>query len=149
MTNRALSPIDALSRAERRRWRRLDRQVRRAHESEQLVLLGKLGAAAAEVSSITPSTLVASSPPVSQVELTIAGRRVVGRVPLTALADLHAARGAGPLRLAGAARYGPYWTLTFNGSRAPLVVLADAVWVSGQAGGAGCDEAGPVLQVAG
>ncbi len=54
-------------------------------------------------------------------------RRLVGRVSAEAEASLAEAIRSGPVRLVGAGRYGPYWTLNFQAAREVLIVLADRV----------------------
>jgi hypothetical protein len=61
------------------------------------------------------------------VECFVGGRRLVGRASDSAWASLEAAMARGPVQLGGAGRYGPFWTLTFEGRAGPLVVLANRV----------------------
>jgi hypothetical protein len=75
-----------------------------------------------------------SRPRAVPVELLVGGRRLVGRASEAALAGLGAAIARGPVRIGGAGRYGPFWTLTFEGHGRPLVVLADQVALLPSAG---------------
>jgi hypothetical protein len=110
-------------------------------------VLGALAATHAEVNAMSPADQ--PCPPVECVELTIGSRRLVGRISAAARAALHSAVESGKVQLGGAGRYGPYWTLTFEGRGAPLVVLADRLLLLGNAGGAAGPLAAPVQQLAG
>jgi hypothetical protein len=128
-------PLERLPRADRRRWRRLDRHAQQVLEAQQLALIRRLAHAGAEVQSVGP--VEGPQFPICAVEFTVGGRRLTARMPKTARVALHAALALGPVQLASAGRYGPYWTLTFAGRGAPLVVLVAQLSVSGPAGGAG------------
>jgi hypothetical protein len=148
MTVEALShPLDRLSRADRRRWRRLDRQARTVLDAQQLRRLRGLASDRATVEAV--SLLEVASPWVTLEELSIAGWRLVGRVPGRAAAALHAAVASGPMWLAAAGRYGPYWTLTFGGRRAPLAVLVSGLVVTRREGGLGGQVRWPELELLG
>jgi hypothetical protein len=140
-------PLERLSRADRRRWRRLDRRARQVLEAQQLALIRRLAVSGAEVESVGP--IDGSEWPACGVELTVGSRRLTGRMPKTARVALNAAVASGPVQLASAGRYGPYWTLTFAGRGAPLVVLMAHLSVSGPAGGAGDAASLPVEELVG
>jgi hypothetical protein len=72
--------------------------------------------------------------PVRAVELEVGERRLVGLVSAEAEASLAAAIRSGPVRLVGAGRYGPYWTLNFQAAREVLIVLADRLTLWAGAG---------------
>jgi len=149
-------PVEQLSRVERRRWLQQMRQAQRAHEADQLAILHGLAAELAELGSVSTTdqhqvqgvTSAAAGP----VEAVIGERHLIaGRVSRAAWATLEAAvgKGRGPVRLVGAGRYGPYWTLMFEAGLARLIVLADRV-VLIQRGTRGASETTPpVLQLAG
>jgi hypothetical protein len=140
-------PLEQLSRADRRRWRRLDRHARQVLEAQQLALIRGLALSGAGVESVGP--VEGPQFPICAVEFTIGGRRLTGRMPKTARVALQAALAFGPVQLASAGRYGPYWTLTFAGRGAPLVVLVAQLSVSGPAGGAGHATDRPVEELVG
>src|ERR1700722_13306553 len=128
-------PLEHLSRADRRRWRQEGRRVQQAYEASQLRVLRSLAATQSEVCCI--STIERSEPThlrAAAVELLVGGRRLVGRASAVAVASLEAAIARGPVRIGGAGRYGPFWTLTFEGPGRPLVVLADQVALLPSAG---------------
>jgi hypothetical protein len=146
MTAEALShPLDRLPRADRRRWRRLDRQARSVLDAQQLRRLRGLARDQARVDAV--STVEAASPWVIVQELCIDGWRLVGRVPGRAAAALEAAAEAGPMWLAAAGRYGPYWTLTFGGRGAPLALLVNGLVVTRREGGLGGQVGWPELEL--
>ena len=148
MTVEALShPLDRLSRADRRRWRRLDRQARTVLDTQQLRRLRGLANDRAGVDAI--SVLEVASPWVTVEELRIAGWRLVGRVPGRAVAALEATVASGPTWLTAAGRYGPYWTLTLGGRRAPLVVLVSGLVVMRREDGLGGHVRWPQLELLG
>jgi hypothetical protein len=140
-------PFEPLSRADRRRWRRLDRHAQQVLEAQRLALIRQLALSGAEVESIGP--VEGPQFPICAVEFTVGGRRLTGRMPKTARVALNAALAFGPVQLASAGRYGPYWTLTFAGPGAPLVVLVAQLSVSGPAGGAGHTADRPVEELVG
>jgi hypothetical protein len=126
-------PLDRLSRADRRRWRRLDREAQGVLDAQQLRRLRALAGSGFEVEFV--SLVDGGSPLVSVVELRIDQWRLVGRAPAQAGTAIRAALAAGPVRLAAAGRYGPYWTLTFAGRGAPLAVLVNGLVLSRRDGG--------------
>jgi hypothetical protein len=138
-------PLDRLSRSDRRRWRRLDRQAQAALDAQQLRRLQGLAGCRSRVESV--SALGDGSPWVRVVEVRIGRWRLVGRVPAGAAAVLEAALGAGPTLLTAAGRYGPYWTLGFGGP--PAVVLVDRLTVLPADGGASNAAHGPGLALVG
>jgi hypothetical protein len=83
------------------------------------------------------------------VELFVDGRRLVGRASVAAWASLEAAIARGPVQLDGAGRYGPFWTLTFEGRDGPLVVLANRVALLPSAGEVADRPRVPARQLAG
>ena len=148
MTSTAASdPLERLSRADRRRWRRLDRQAQQILDAQQLALIRRLAVSQAGVDSVAP--LESAQFPICWVEVAVGSRRLTGRMPKTARVALAAAVASGRVRLASAGRYGPYWTLTFTGRAAPLVVLMAQLSVSGPAGGAGDAADRPVEELVG
>jgi len=151
-------PLDCLSRVERYRWRKNARTAERAHEAEQLGDLRGLAVDRTEVHPVVaagPDRSLAgssfASPFAGAVEAIIGERRLVaGRVSRAAWATLMAAAtGPEPIRLVGAGRYGPYWTLIFEGPGARLVVLAHRLVLGRRATQGGSDASRPVLQLAG
>jgi hypothetical protein len=112
-----------------------------------LALIRRLAVSQAEVDSV--ALVDRPQLPICWVELTVGSRRLTGRMPKTARVALNAAVASGPVRLASAGRYGPYWTLTFAGRSAPLVVLMAQLSVSGPTGGAGDGADRPVKQLVG
>ncbi len=160
MTSDSLpDPLDRLSRVERYRWRRNARTAERAHEAEQLGALRVLAVDRTEVHPVVaagPGRSLAgssftASPSAGAVEAIIGERRLVaGRVSRAAWATLMAAAtGPEPVRLVGAGRYGPYWTLIFEGPGARLVVLANRLVLARRASQGGSDVSRPVLQLVG
>jgi hypothetical protein len=143
----ASDPLQRLYRADCRRWRRLDRHAQQVLDSQQLALIRRLAGSGAEVASIGP--VATPGFPICTVDLIVGSRRLTGRMPKTARVALDAAIASGPVRLASAGRYGPYWTLTFAGRGAPLVVLVARLSVSGLAGGAGDAADRPVEELVG
>jgi hypothetical protein len=129
-------PLDRLSRADRRRWRRLDRGAQHELDAQQLRRLQGLAASRAPVDAVAP--VESGSSWVTLLDLAVGSWRLVGRVPTRAGATLAAAVASGPVWLAAAGRYGPYWTLTFGGRGAPLALLVNRLVVSRKAeGGSG------------
>jgi hypothetical protein len=145
MTSQPLShPLDRLSRADRRRWRRLDAGARAELDGQQLRRLRRLAEERVTVDSV--HGLEASVAGVAVVELGISGWRLVGRVTAWAGSLLETAVATGSVRLTAAGRYGPYWTLSFAGEEAPLTLLVSQLIVSGADGGAGRDVGWPDVQ---
>ena len=138
-------PLDRLSRSDRRRWRRLDRQAQATLDARQLRHLQALAECRARVASVSP--VEAGSPWVRVVEIAVESWRLVGRIPARAGAVLEAALGAGPVSLTTAGRYGPYWTLGFGGP--PLVLLVDRLMVLPADGGVSSAARGPGLALVG
>jgi hypothetical protein len=127
-------PLEQLSRADRRRWRQDGRRVQQAYEASQLRALRGLAATHAEVCCLSTEGPEPAFPRAVAVELFVGGRRLVGRASVAAWASLAAALARGPVQLGGAGRYGPFWTLTFEGRGGPLVVLANRVALLPSAG---------------
>jgi hypothetical protein len=150
-------PLEQLSRADRRRWRQESRRVQQAYEASQLQALRGLAASGAGVGCLStieraePTYLQAGPtyPQAGPVELLVDGRRLVGRASVAALATLEAAIARGPVQIGGAGRYGPFWTLTFEGPDRPLVVLADQVALLPSAGEVAARPRLPGRQLAG
>jgi hypothetical protein len=143
-------PLEQLSRADRRRWRQESRRVQQAHEASQLRALRSLAATRASVCCIsTVERAEPDYPRAGAVELLVGGRRLVGRASLVALTSLEAAIARGPVQIGGAGRYGPFWTLTFEGPDRPLVVLADRVALLPSAGEVADRPLAPGRQLAG
>jgi hypothetical protein len=171
-------PLEQLSRADRRRWRQESRRVEQAYEAAQLQALRGLAASGAGVRCLSTidraeptypqagptypqagptypqagPTYPQAGPTYPQagaVELLVDGRRLVGRASAAALASLEAAIARGPVRIGGAGRYGPFWTLTFEGPDRPLVVLADRVALLPSAGEVAARPRLPGRQLAG
>ncbi len=140
-------PLDRLSRADRRHWHRLEHQARAGLDAQQLRRLRALAGDRATVDAVAP--LEVASPWVIVQELRIGGWRLVGRVPGRAAAVLDAAVACGPLWLAAAGRYGPYWTLTFGGRRAPVAVLVSGLVVARREGGLGAQLRSPERELRG
>ena len=134
-------PLDRLSRSDRRRWRRLDRQAQVALDAQQLRRLQGLAGCQTRLESVSP--VGDGSPWVQVMELSVGGWRLVGRVPTRAGAVLEAALGTGPVLLTTAGRYGPYWTLGFGGP--PLVLLVNRLTVLPADGGVDSASQGPGL----
>jgi hypothetical protein len=134
-------PLDRLSRSDRRRWRRLDRQAQAELDAQQLRRLQGLAGCRTRVQSLSPVEDGLSW--VRVVELVVGGWRLIGRVPTRAGAVLEAALGAGPVSLTAAGRYGPYWTLGFGGP--PVVLLVDRLTVLPADGGVSRAARGPGL----
>jgi hypothetical protein len=140
-------PLDRLSRADRRRWRRLDAGARAVLDAQQLRRVRCLADDRATVDSVR--CLEASSPWVSVLAVGVGGWRLVGRVAAWAGALLEAAVASGPVEVVAAGRYGPYWTLGFHGPAAPVTLLVSHLVVSEAHGGAGDDVRWPDMQRAG
>jgi hypothetical protein len=140
-------PLEQLSRAERRRWYRAGRRIQQAHERQQLGVLRAVAATAAELHDV--STVDGDGVETGPVVFTVGERRLLGRVSVVARSGLERAMRSGPVRLGGAGRYGPYWTLSFTGIGAPLVILAARVVLLPRANGSASDHHGPVLALAG
>ena len=141
-------PLDRLSRADRRRWRRLDAGPR-----------GRAGRTA-----VAPACAAwrMTGPPWTPC---VASRRP--RPGSRSWPSVSAAGGwwggwrpgpgrswrppwrRGRCRLSAAGRYGPYWTLSFNGPAAPVTLLVSHLVVSEAHGGAGDDVRWPDLERAG
>ena len=139
-----LDPLDRLSRVDRRRWRRLDRQAQAVLDAQQLRRLQALAACRARVETV--SFVEDRSPWVRVVELGVGRWRLVGRVPARAGAMLEAALGAGPVSLTAAGRYGPYWTLGFG---RPMLLLVNRLTVLPADGGVSSAARGPGLALVG
>jgi hypothetical protein len=137
-------PLDRLSRADRRRWRRLDARAQAVLDAQQLRRLRRLAEERVTLDSV--HGLEASSPGVAVLELRVGGWRLVGRVAAWAGALVQTAVACGSVRLTTAGRYGPYWTLGFTGQEAPVTLLVNHLIVSGADGGAGRDMRWPGLQ---
>jgi hypothetical protein len=127
-------------------WRRVDRRVRRDHESEQMTALRAMAAGGLGVTGVTASE---GTLPGAQVEMIIAGRRLraarMSRRAASALREAVSAVAAVPLTTVG--RYGPYWVLTFRTAAEPLVVLADRLTLLPEWGGPGGRAPVPVRPV--
>jgi hypothetical protein len=125
----------------------MEREAHRAHEAQQMSIMRALAASHARVDAVVQ--INGQDGLVAEVELTLDRRRVVGRVAALACAALVAALEAGPVQLAATGRYGPFWTLTFEGQSAPLVLLVDRLGVFGRSGGAGGEVSRPARRLAG
>src|SRR5690242_8561045 len=99
-------PLDRLTRADRRRWRRLDRQARATLDAQQLGRLRGLAGDGATVTAVSRPDPVSAT--VTVVEVGVGGWRLVGRVAARAAGALEASVTAGPVWLTAAGRYGPY-----------------------------------------
>ena len=148
----ANDPFRRLGRHERYSWRRAERQVRRAHERDQIEALRDLAAAGPGMTSLHVARPAHPLQKCSPAELIIAGRRVrAGRIHRGTLAKLkEGLSGIAAMPLTAVERYGPYWVLTFRLATEQLVVLAEHLtllpeWADGW-GGATPD---PVFQLAG
>jgi hypothetical protein len=140
-------PLDRLSRADRRRWRRLDRQAQATLDAQQLRRLRALADRRPIVESV--SSVATGSPWMIVLGLSVRSWRLAGRAPARAGAELAAAVTSGSVWLAAAGRYGPYWTLTFGGRSAPVALLLAGLTVSRDDGGVGGILRGPVLRLVG
>src|ERR1700761_4408485 len=105
MTDQPLSqprshPLDRLTRADRRRWRRLDAAARKALDQQQLRRLHRLAAESVTVDSVR--CLDASSPWVVGLERGGGGWRLAGRGVAWAGAVLESALAAGSVQLRAA-----------------------------------------------
>ena len=140
-------PLDRLPRADRRRWRRLDAEARAVLDAQQLRRVRRLAEDRATVDSAR--CLEASSPWVTVLALGVGGWRLVGRVAAWAGAVLEAAVASGSVQVVAAGRYGPYWTLSFNGREAPVTLLVSHLILSEVHGGVGYGVRWPDLERAG
>ncbi len=121
-------PLDRLSWAERHRWRTTAARVTRAHEADQLTALRRMAGQRADVTSVGPFQPAPFVVGPVQIALALAiGRRrlIATRVERVAWTNLQGAWAAGGLALTGAGRYGPGWTLIFEGLAGRLVILAE------------------------
>lgn len=118
----------ALSRPERREWRQAERRALRDHDAQQLTTLRSLAVSGAGLTSLIYPDCVWC---VTSAEFMIAGKRIrAGRVYRPTLIALTRAFGRMPaVPLLAAARYGPFWVLTFDLPAAPLAVLADKLFI--------------------
>lgn len=119
-------PASRVSRSERRRWQAIVRRLEHAFESDHLSTLRNLAAGRAPVQRLwSPGAGGLLTGPV---QLMAGERRLaLARVQTQAWRRLSAAVGTGPVALAGAARYGRGWALTFRGPHAEVTLLADHV----------------------
>jgi hypothetical protein len=117
-------PLAFMSRSERRKWRQAEHRIVRDHNARQLTTLLSLAATGGGLTSLSYPD---SGGYATSAEFIIAGQRIrAGRAHHATLGVLAQALGSRPaVGLLTAARYGPYWVLTFELPAAPLVVLAD------------------------
>ncbi len=154
-------PLERLSWSERFRVVADRRRTRLGLDALQLRILRALAGRRAEVSAIgsPPGDSPRGGPAryggwlagsgvgqMRPVEVSVANRRLSGRVSAEAAESLRVAMGSGPVVLVDAGRYGPYWTLAFATPLEVLVVLADWVVLRPGPGGTAGDQRLPALR---
>jgi hypothetical protein len=116
-------------------WRRIERRAVAGHDRQLLAALRLAVAARVPVLAARAIPARPGGPTVlGTAELTLPGR-LLHLTGVTPLAQLDATQIAGPARLAGAGRYGPYWWVQLaSDDRPDVVVLARRVRLTGPGG---------------